>query len=428
MAVVCESIASTVGACGHRVVLARCRTSFASNWKCGYLGSSGVRAVSAVASRPSTPRLARRSSSDRSYSSIFQLHTNILQSRYTTKSTFGNHAVGSTRRLHVAAAATDEPVGPLPERVLVIGKVWPERSSSAAGVRTGDLVRHIWAFVRPMFALVVTDRCEVQVNAFQRCGATVSYASAARQNEHSAMLEESGVAIYSCPLNRQQDFKELMATVQPDVCIFDRFTLEEMVRTSSIMVRNLPKPTIMHARARTSAVHCSRRTGVVQFGFMVQKLSPSTLRVLDTQDLHSLRDARHEVIKAGGDIQAAVSVVPTASSTMLLRELAAIHRSDLVLVVSPYERDLLIREYGIPPHKVTASVLCQCQNGRDDDFCYSERRTNGANADGIGNVVSRTCPMESVCGVLVTSDGNLDPTWTQIGSNLDRSAASWSTV
>ena len=92
----------------------------------------------------------------------------------------------------------------------------------------------------------------------------------------------------------------------------------------------------------------------MQFGFMVQKLSPDTLRVLDTQDLHSLRDARHAVIKAGGDIQAAMDAVPTASSTMLLRELAAIHRSDLVLVVSPYERDLLIHNYGIPSYKVRA--------------------------------------------------------------------------
>jgi hypothetical protein len=38
---------------------------------------------------------------------------------------------------------------------------------------------------------------------------------------------------------------------------------------------------------------------------------------------------------------------------MLLRELAAMHRVDLVLVVSPYERDLLINTYGIPPEKVT---------------------------------------------------------------------------
>lgn len=34
----------------------------------------------------------------------------------------------------------DTPERGIPQRVLVLGKVWPERSSSAAGVRTGDLV------------------------------------------------------------------------------------------------------------------------------------------------------------------------------------------------------------------------------------------------------------------------------------------------
>jgi hypothetical protein len=41
------------------------------------------------------------------------------------------------------------------------------------------------------------------------------------------------------------------------------------------------------------------------FSFLsqVRKFAPEALRVLDTQDLHSLRDARHAVHKAGGSIQ-----------------------------------------------------------------------------------------------------------------------------
>jgi hypothetical protein len=69
------------------------------------------------------------------------------------------------------------------------------------------------------------------------------------------------------PLNREASFAAVLEAVQPDVCVFDRFTLEEM------------------------------------FGWMVRKHAPAALRVLDTQDLHSLRHARHAVYKAGGSIQ-----------------------------------------------------------------------------------------------------------------------------
>ena len=36
------------------------------------------------------------------------------------------------------------------------------------------------------------------------------------------------------------------------------------------------------------------------FGWAVHTHAPSAVRVLDTQDLHSLRSARHECITAGG--------------------------------------------------------------------------------------------------------------------------------
>ena len=48
-------------------------------------------------------------------------------------------------------------------------------------------------------------------------------------------------------------------------------------------------------------------------------------------------------------------MVPGGESTMLLRELAAIHRSHLSLIVSDYEQRLLTNEYGVSPEKVSAS-------------------------------------------------------------------------
>ena len=64
--------------------------------------------------------------------------------------------------------------------MLFISPLWPERSSSAAGVRTSDLVR-----------------------GFQEWGWPVAYLCPAARNEHSQLLEDSGVAVIACPMNRR---------------------------------------------------------------------------------------------------------------------------------------------------------------------------------------------------------------------------------
>ncbi len=65
------------------------------------------------------------------------------------------------------------------ERVLFISLVWPERSSSAAGVRTSDLI-----------------------SGCRQWGWEVAYLSPAAHNEHTAQLEGSGVRTLSCQMNR----------------------------------------------------------------------------------------------------------------------------------------------------------------------------------------------------------------------------------
>ena len=63
--------------------------------------------------------------------------------------------------------------------MLFISLVWPERSSSAAGVRTSDLIK-----------------------GCRQWGWDVAYLSPAARNEHTAQLEESGVRTLSCQMNR----------------------------------------------------------------------------------------------------------------------------------------------------------------------------------------------------------------------------------
>lgn len=58
----------------------------------------------------------------------------------------------------------------------------------------------------------------------------MSFVCAARVNEHSSKLQDTGVCVYSIPLNREALFQKVLQEVKPDLCVFDRFTLEEMVR------------------------------------------------------------------------------------------------------------------------------------------------------------------------------------------------------
>jgi len=123
---------------------------------------------------------------------------------------------------------------------LIIGKVWPEPSSTAAGRRTVDIIRSL-----------------------QAAGYRVSFASAARPSEHSLNLETLSVGTHAVQPN-DSAFDNWLAELAPDVVIFDRFMIEE------------------------------------QFGWRVEKACPQALRVLDTSDLHCLRDARQAQLKHGG--------------------------------------------------------------------------------------------------------------------------------
>ena len=76
-----------------------------------------------------------------------------------------------------------------------------------------------------------------------------------------------------------------------------------------------------------------------QFGWRVAQCCPEAIRVLDTSDLHSLRLAREQVIKSGGALK--------LKNEIALREIAAIYRSDLTLIISEFEMEILGDEFGI---------------------------------------------------------------------------------
>ena len=218
------------------------------------------------------------------------------------------------------AAAADDVAQPpsTPRSVLFVSFLWPEASSSAAGVRTRSLLE-----------------------AFKAWGWQVHYLACARANEHTESLERSGVTTHRVSPNRGADFEDALDRASPDAVVFDRFTAEEA------------------------------------FSFRVRAARPTAARILDMQDLHALRRARHDAVKrallGGGEsekngggaksesvLRASLAAVPAAGDPSIARELAAVHRCDLTLVCSPVETRLMRDRFGIPASKLApASFFCE---------------------------------------------------------------------
>lgn len=170
-------------------------------------------------------------------------------------------------------------------KVLYLTYVWPEATSSAAGIRSWNLLR-----------------------AFLSQGWSVTCASPSQFNAHAEALVQAGAQARSWQAN-DSEFDPWIQALAPDLVVFDRFVTEE------------------------------------QFGWRVKAQCPGALRVLDTQDLHFLRRARmRDVAKETGGEE---------PHPDLLRELSAIYRSDLTLVISDYELRLLKEELGVPSELVT---------------------------------------------------------------------------
>ncbi|KAL4429361.1 hypothetical protein ABPG77_005135 [Micractinium sp. CCAP 211/92] len=118
------------------------------------------------------------------------------------------------------------------------------------------------------------------------------------------------------PPNREALLVEALAAAAPTAVVFDRFYAEEA------------------------------------FSFRVRELAPRALRILDMQDFHALRACRQRLAEAGAPPAGVLAARPDAHAPECLRELAAIHRSDLTLVCSPVEMDMLVRHYGVPASKL----------------------------------------------------------------------------
>ncbi len=171
-----------------------------------------------------------------------------------------------------------------PLKVLIIGLVWPEPTSTGASIR---ITEHI--------------------HLFQQQGWAITFACAAAKNDATQLLDDMGLNTQEIALNHSS-FDDFITALQPDIVLFDRYMMEE------------------------------------QFGWRIAKTCPKALRIIETIDLHCLREARHMAFKDG---------IPFSNqylnNTIALREIASIYRADLSIIISDFEFDLLQSYFNIKP-------------------------------------------------------------------------------
>lgn len=171
-----------------------------------------------------------------------------------------------------------------PKILLVIGKVWPEPESSAAGKRMIQLL-----------------------TVFKSAGWNIVFSSAAAQGKHTFELDRLGIEMIPVKLN-DSGFDHYIKELTPSVVIFDRFMTEE------------------------------------QFGWRVAEQCPGAIRILDTEDLHCLRKTREAAHQENRNWQKD----DLLHSEISKRELASIYRSDLTLMISEFEIDILQDVFHVP--------------------------------------------------------------------------------
>ena len=181
----------------------------------------------------------------------------------------------------------------------IIGTVWPEPRSSAAG-------QHLLSLLSEL----------------KQLGYIIHFASTAQRSENSEGLDELGCVVHEIVLN-DSSFDQLIAQLQPEIAVFDRFMVEE------------------------------------QFSWRIKKVAPNTCLILDTEDFHSLRYLRHQIIKKhpeqAVDIPSLLEINAEPgpfqgclNSDFAVREIASMWRCDINLIISQAEVALLHTYYGLP--------------------------------------------------------------------------------
>lgn len=203
----------------------------------------------------------------------------------------------------------------LTKKLLVIGLVYPQPNTTAAGWRMQQILE-----------------------LFKKENWEIHYWFT-NHNESMMTLKEIDHAL--CVEVNQSSVDGLLNDLQPNVVIFDRFVAEE------------------------------------QFGWRVREVCPDAVTILDTEDLHFVRDARAKAYQKDGNLNHV-----DFTSNIMYRELAAIHRCDVTLIISSFEHELLIKEFDLSPTQLILFPFLWQSKKLDPTNDFSKRK----NLVTIGNL------------------------------------------
>ena len=200
------------------------------------------------------------------------------------------------------------------KNLVIIGKVFPEPNSTAAGSRMLQLID-----------LFLTQNYQI------------TFLSTASISENSFDLNSKSIQFQNIVLN-DNSFDDLIQKLNPEIVIFDRFTTEE------------------------------------QFGWRVSDNVSNAIKILDTEDLHFLRNAREIAFKQNKKLEHSDLI-----NDVFKREIASILRCDLSLIISEFEMNLLKTEFNINANILHyLPMFAECKKS---EIPFSERK----NFVSIGN-------------------------------------------
>ena len=141
------------------------------------------------------------------------------------------------------------------------------------------------------------------IKLFSENGYSITFLTSSTNVEFSEKIAVEKIEINS------ERFDEKIRNLKPDVVLFDRYVTEE------------------------------------QFGWRVSENCPDAVKIIDTEDLHFLREARRKAFVEKRTVEKRDFI-----NAVFVREMAAILRCDLSLIISKVEYDLLANDFKINPN------------------------------------------------------------------------------
>lgn len=140
------------------------------------------------------------------------------------------------------------------------------------------------------------------IQLFSEADYKITFLTASNNIEFSEKIEIQKIEI------NNESFDKKIKELNPDIVLFDRYVTEE------------------------------------QFGWRVSENCPNALKMIDTEDLHFLREARRKAFIEKREVSNEDLV-----NDIFKREIASILRCDLSLIISEFEYQLLTEKFKINP-------------------------------------------------------------------------------